>query len=516
MSILIHIEDLLAQHKVESERIEFKKGWNPSPIFRSICAFANDFEDSGSGYILVGVEEKEGLAVRPVAGIPENQLDKIQQEINQYCRKISPSYFPRVSIEKVDDKFIIAIWVPGGSNRPYKVPDDVTVKKSPAKFRIRYNSSSVVPNPEQEIELLQLTAKIPFDDQVNQKASVTDLDFGLMREHLAAAGSRLYDESSRMSIEELAEKMNLSSGGAELLFPKNVGLLMFAKKPTRFFSSAHIDIVEFPEGEGSGSFTEKTFTGPIQLQLQDALNYIKRNIIKSKVIKNAVDAVSSTVYNYPFEAIEEALPNAVYHRNYQENDPIEVRVLPNRIIMTSYNGADAALKQKDFDNGSIRARRYRNRRIGEFLKELGLTEGRATGVPRIIGALAANGSPPVVFDIDDPDRRYFIVELLIHPSFREEEDTREKGREKGREIGREIPREKLEKVVGYSQMTKRQKEVLKLIVNDHQITYEALKDALDITSEQGINNHIKTLKKLGALTRDGTKQGRWIIHYEEK
>ncbi len=33
------------------------------------------------------------------------------------------------------------------------------------------------------------------------------------------------------------------------------------------------------------------------------------------------------------------------------------------------------------------ARKYRNRRIGEFLKELKLTEGRNTGVPKIKRAL---------------------------------------------------------------------------------------------------------------------------------
>lgn len=33
-------------------------------------------------------------------------------------------------------------------------------------------------------------------------------------------------------------------------------------------------------------------------------------------------------------------------------------------------------------------RRYRNLRIGEFLKELDLTEGRATGIPKILKVMA--------------------------------------------------------------------------------------------------------------------------------
>ena len=66
MALPINIEDLLNKHKVESNRIEFKKGWNPTKIYHSICAFANDFDNIGGGYILVGVEEKDGIAVRPV------------------------------------------------------------------------------------------------------------------------------------------------------------------------------------------------------------------------------------------------------------------------------------------------------------------------------------------------------------------------------------------------------------------------------------------------------------------
>ena len=56
MALAININDLLNKQKIESNRIEFKKGWNPSSIYHSVCAFANDFDDLGGGYILVGVD----------------------------------------------------------------------------------------------------------------------------------------------------------------------------------------------------------------------------------------------------------------------------------------------------------------------------------------------------------------------------------------------------------------------------------------------------------------------------
>ena len=125
MPLPINVEDLLRGQRIESERIEFKEGWNPTKIYQSICAFANDFDNIGGGYILVGVREENGCAVRPVVGIPEGQLDKIQQAMVGFNHKIDPYYQPRISVEEVDEKRILAIWVPSGVNRPYNVFDNV-------------------------------------------------------------------------------------------------------------------------------------------------------------------------------------------------------------------------------------------------------------------------------------------------------------------------------------------------------------------------------------------------------
>jgi ATP-dependent DNA helicase RecG len=50
----INLNDLLRQRTVEGERIEYKTGWNPDPIIRTVCAFANDFENLGGGYVVIG------------------------------------------------------------------------------------------------------------------------------------------------------------------------------------------------------------------------------------------------------------------------------------------------------------------------------------------------------------------------------------------------------------------------------------------------------------------------------
>ena len=79
MALPISIEQLLGSGVVESSRIEYKEGWNPDAIYRTICAFANDFDNIGGGYVIVGVEERNGRAVRPVKGLDIEKIEPIEK-----------------------------------------------------------------------------------------------------------------------------------------------------------------------------------------------------------------------------------------------------------------------------------------------------------------------------------------------------------------------------------------------------------------------------------------------------
>jgi hypothetical protein len=122
---------------------------------------------------------------------------------------------------------------------------------------------------------------------------------------------------------------------------------------------------------------------------------------------------------FPLEglvSIKESLSNAVYHKGYDEREPIEVRVLPDRIQIVSHPGADRSVSIEGLKQYKVYNRRYRNRRIGDFLKELHLTEGRNTGFKKILDALKHNGSPLPIFETDE-NRLSFAVTIYRHPEF---------------------------------------------------------------------------------------------------
>lgn len=424
MAIPVNIKDLVNANTVESSRIEYKAGFNPKAVIHTICAFANDIDNIGGGYIVLGIEEDHGLPILPPKGIPKEEIDDILKQLVGLCHRIEPLYNPVVEPVEFEGRHIVVIWVPGGHGRPYRACKDVFDGGSAKQYYIRKMSSTIVASPEEQKELYYVSSDIPFDDRPNLLASVDDLDTGLIRDHLRQIESSLYEQSVSLDTLELAQNLQLVSGPPEDLWPLNVGLLMFSEHPEKYFRYARIEVVIIPDPAGEG-MREKVFTGPIQRQLRDTLEYLRNSIIEERVEKDASQAEAHRVLNYPFAAIEEILSNAVYHRSYQINEPIVVRIQPDSVEITSFPGFDRSISDAAIEEKRIRARVYRNRRIGDFLKELRLIEGRNTGFPTAFKALEDNGSPSLQFETDE-NRGYLSVTIPIHESFLSSDKKRDK------------------------------------------------------------------------------------------
>ena len=282
-------------------------------------------------------------------------------------------------------------------------------------YYIRRFGSTVVASADEEKELFYIASDIPFDDRPNLLARVDDLDLALMREHLRMTGSALYGLSETMGKLEVARDMQLVSGPVEDERPLNVGILMFCERPERFFRHAYIQVVTIPDPTGT-DMVEKVFRGPIQRQLEDALSYIRNFCLAEAVIKLPDQAEAKRIFNYPYQAVEEILANAVYHRSYQVHEPTTVRITPLGMEVISFPGFARSITDADIAAKTIRGRIYRNRRIGDFLKELRLIEGHNTGFPNAYAALAANESPDLQFRMDD-ERSFLSVTIPVHPHF---------------------------------------------------------------------------------------------------
>ena len=494
MAIPTNIKTLLSGEVVEWARIEFKETWDAAASLKTICAFANDLDNWGGGYIVIGVEENNGRPVYPLMGVSTDKLDAYQKSIYAKCKLIRPAYSPIIGVETYQDKQFIVIWCPGGDNRPYSSPKTMARDNKERIHYIRKASNTVEPSDDEEKDLFNLANRVPFDDRVNHQAEISDLNITIIQNYLKEVKSSLYEKAKTGDFVEVCSDMNIISNLPEYVKPKNVGLMFFSMEPDKFFPYTQIDVVQFPDGLGGNDIIENTFKGPIHQQLRDALQFIKNTIITEKIVKHPDRAEADRFFNYPYAAIEEALSNAVYHRAYDVREPIEVRVEHDRIEIVSFPGPDRSVTQEGLKNYRVSNRRYRNRRIGDFLKELHLTEGRNTGFKKILNALEANGSPKPEFETDD-DHSYFISRLFVHEGFLREETKRsQKGAEKEPKKGAE-----------------RKRDILNQLEENSTMTQTGLMEVLGLTRKQ-IQKAIKELQEEDLLVREGSnRNGRWIV-----
>ncbi len=109
--------------------------------------------------------------------------------------------------------------------------------------------------------------------------------------------------------------------------------------------------------------------------------------------------------------------NAFYHRDYMSYEPVTIEIEPDCINIMNFPGIDRSISEKTIAEGKrFVSRYYRNRRLGEFLKELELSEGHSSGIPTIQEELAKNGSPRAEFFTDE-DRRAMRIKIPIHLAF---------------------------------------------------------------------------------------------------
>ncbi|MCC5916539.1 MAG: putative DNA binding domain-containing protein [Cryomorphaceae bacterium] len=417
MSLAVNINELINGKTIEWERLEFKQGWNPEDVLHTLCSFANDINNWGGGYIIIGIAEKNGRPQLPPSGLNPDIIDRIQGELTQLCHRLQPNYIPVIQPYIFMDKHILVIYAPAGDMRPYTAPSGIGRQGLKNRFSyVRIGSRTIKAQGENLRRLQELTARIPFDDRIHQSAQLHDLNLGLIRSFLQEIKSDLAEESATMPFPELCRQMQLARGPKEGIRPVNVGLLFFSNEPHRFFDRAWIEVV-LRMDEAGKDFSEKYFKGPLHLQLRDALRYIKNQVIEEGVRKVKGKAESLRFFNFPYEAVEESLANAVYHKSYEIGKPIEVQVWPDKIEILSFPGPVPPITAKILaENKRIAARDYRNRRVGDFLKELHLTEGRGTGIPTIKRSLERNQSPKPIFETDE-QCFYFLTILPVNQEF---------------------------------------------------------------------------------------------------
>lgn len=414
----INLEDLLACRGVESERVEFKAGWDSKTtgpqVLRTICAFANDLHNLNGGYVVIGVAEQDGRAVLPPAGLAYQEMEAAQKWIRGQCNRLDPLYQPMLSPEQIADRLLLVVWAPGSDMRPHRAP---AAKGGTPRYWVRLGTETVDAERRGDLlrSLTEQAARVPWDDRRAVEATVEDLREAKVREFLRDVRSGLLTEPDARVV---YQKMQLTArvNGHEV--PRNVGLLFFSHDPLQWFRGAKIEVVQFTADRAGNVQEERTFSGALADQLRDCLGYLE-NLSTVHLQKQPDRSQVRGWVSYPLPALRETLVNAVYHRGYaaDQPEPTKIHLYPGRIEIISYPGPVRGIEAHHLlPDASAPPVPARNRRIGELLKELGLAEGRLTGLPKVFQAMADNGSSVPRFQFDE-QRTYFQATLPAHPEY---------------------------------------------------------------------------------------------------
>ncbi len=251
---------------------------------------------------------------------------------------------------------------------------------------------------------------------------------------------------------------------------------------------------------------KREFTGPIYLQIEEAVEFVLRNIRLGAIIDGLV---RKEKYELPPEAIREMIINAHCHRNLLDESCIQVAVYDDRLEVTSPGGLYNGVTYEEIMSGHSK---IRNKGIANIFGQMGLVEAWGSGIKRIFNAASEYGLPtPKIQEFDN----MFRVELYRDSFSMASEDFNigEVSEKYRRRIGETS--EKHRRSIGETsekiKLNDTQKKIVEWLSINNQLSASKLAEKIGI-SRRNIEINLRKLKEYGILIRHGSpKNGYWEV-----
>ena len=398
----------------EGRRLEFKETLpERSDLAKTVVAFAND----AGGVLFVGIKDNP----RTVVGIDEINLFKFEEQIsNIIFDRCYPAIIPEISSFTIQDKQIICVTVYRGSMPPYYLKEKGKMQGT----YIRVGSTNRLADESIIHELERRKQNISFDGETRMDFPAIDLNIDNFKTAYFEKTGELLDIQSLQKL-ELIHKLQ------DTLYPTN-GLVLFSDSEFRskYFHYAKIECARF-KGTQSGEFIDqKSITGNISEQSEEAYNFILRHINKGASVEG-VYTVSR--WEFPVIAIREIIRNAVVHRDYSlTGKDIKVAIYDDMIEITSPGLLPPSI---DYSAMESRQSEVRNKVIAPVFKRMGIIDQWGNGLKLIAEELKKY--PEIGFNWKEVGLSFQVQ--FIKLNFQRQE--------LGQELGQELAREFKEKTL---------------------------------------------------------------------
>jgi len=402
----------------ESEQVEWKQNVSdPEDVVRAVVAFANDYSNLGGGYVVCGARETKdeyGFQKVELEGMTASRCREVEGRVLTWCReRVDPAVVPVVDEQPgaSPDKRVLVFIVPAAP-RAHSYRD----QSGSSRYYVRIGRETREARNGVLRELLVKKGDAePWDRRVNDKgASLADIDLLTLRDTLQEMRTwepeRPLEEylSSEYRLSALIPPLTGRSSLSEESRPRNFALLLFGKEPTRFIPGAYSLLSVYPGRDRSEPTAErKEIVGNLVVQARKLTGLLETEAF------TAFDKTSPTPnqVKYPLRALQEAVVNALVHRDFESDQPVRVTVFSDRIEINSPGSLPRAV-----DAGSFRAGRaspfWRNQTLAYFFNKLQLAQAEGQGIPTILRTMKAEGCPAPTFDLQTES---LICVLPAHP-----------------------------------------------------------------------------------------------------
>ncbi len=350
----------------ESETLDFKKNFMKE-VIETVVAFANN----RGGQILIGVDDRGNIK-----GVSVGK-ETTKNWINEISMAIEPKITISMYAENVNGKTVVVVEVPEAPIKPIGIKGRC----------FRRSATSNKPMTPSEIAEMHLFSTGASWDALECDAKIKDIGMSKVKKYVLLAkesGRRKFEEDGKTILKKLE------------LVKQNVtwaGILLFGKEPNRFSSMSPIHCGRF-KLDKTEILDDLMIERDLIAQVDETMNFIKKHIS----VKYEFEGTPRRreVWEYPLNALREAVINTIVHKDYSMSSHATVEIYDDRIQIWNPGKLPPGLTIQDLYNPEHKSI-IRNKLIAQVFYDIGFIEKYGSGTGRIIISCKEHGLPEPEF-----------------------------------------------------------------------------------------------------------------------
>jgi len=437
---------------LEGQQVELKRSLAElGEGVKSVTAMAN----ADGGHVIFGVRD-DGT----ILGVQIGAQTK-ERVVQAITSNTDPIIYPSVDYVDLDGKIVIVVSVEESDNKPH-------LWRGRACKRV--GASNVWMSRDEQERLRFQRRQVEFDHQLVEGATYADLDEARLEWHLRRRAEERGVRAPTTSPQDTLINLGALVEQGDELVPTKGGLLFFGKEPQRFVRHSEVRVARF-QGTVMGHFIDSAdLRGTLPEMIDEAERFIRRNTRRAAKV---VGFRRREVTEYPYEAVREAICNAVCHRDYlMTGSTVRIMIFDDRIEVNSPGALPPGVTVKNIDHKHV----LRNEVIAGYLYDIYYIEKWGTGIAKMRRLMREHGLAEPFFE----DLGNFFAVTFYGPEERILDLIAEEGVVDLRELG----------------LNERQIEALRLMVNEGMdFTNERYRERFNVSQATAYRDLLQLVEK---------------------